>query len=235
MSRIQRYRYCLILFAWATVVMFVYPVVAWAAEDATEVVTAVPIQHPILAIMIPTAMTITRILQGDVTWAPTWLMRYRMLLLAGMAIATGVADKLLTGSDVLSAFVVVASTGVPSLVVELFHFMGNGKDAVSDSKQKDSDVKVIRPRWGDDGGFAAVDVLAQLAIGVTVCGIIFAIFVAAGGCAATKPACGVVHIADEACQTFLVQLPDGTSERLAVEDVQSLAKAHRQLRLGAPK
>lgn len=112
-------------FAFAACVSALFPGFAWAG-DATADVTAIPVQHPILAIMIPVVATVTRLLQGDVTWFPSWLARYRLILLAGLSLLTGFVDKVTTGSDYTSALVAAMATGAPALVVELFHLFGKG-------------------------------------------------------------------------------------------------------------
>lgn len=89
-------------------------------------------------------------------------------------------------------------------------------------------VVSVRPGRGGQAGF--VDLPALLIAGI--CGLFAIWFVSwISACAATQPACDAIHVADDACQAFIVKLPDGTTERVPSSELVKVAMAHRQARL----
>lgn len=69
--------------------------------------------------------------------------------------------------------------------------------------------------------------------GVMVWCVLLASLVAFDGCAAAKPACTVINIADAACGAFVaVKLEDGTVVSVPVGDIRNAAMRTQQLQKG---
>lgn len=117
-----------------------WTVTAFAADVVTDISQG-PVQHPILAIVAATSATITRMLQSDVSWAPTRLLRYRLLVILGLSTLGSWVDMVQHATGYTAALYAIGLTAVPSLVVEIFHlFSKAGKGGTGSSSADLSDV-----------------------------------------------------------------------------------------------
>lgn len=116
-------------------------VTAFAAEVANEDVTKVAIDNPAVFFVSMLNAFLTRILQPNVDWFPTWLARYRVLLSVVVSISGGWIASVSSGASYSTAIWLALGTYLPSLAVELVHLFGGGgpgkgKPAISDADAK---------------------------------------------------------------------------------------------------